>query len=183
MPRTTPTRQSPNRKGKGTLSATNLAIHHHLQCDLYLHNVYYGPPRSTYEQDNVAIATDASPGVTSTITAAHLSRGNDWEAKLLSWLDSEGLLMRVASGVLDGDDVQSLIELALDERDHFFIAGLTLQPPMDALRSKSQGHALPVQFGVAKPDLIEVKMDKTGKATWQVIDAKASSDVKASRNL
>lgn len=172
--------QSPNRKGKKSLSATNLAIHHHLQCDLYLYNTYNGSQH--LDDHNDAAGAQFGSDVTSTITAAHLSRGNDWETKLLSWLDKKCLLVRVASSALEGDDLQALVDCTLDEREHFFISGLALKPPSKALQRNFQEHGnahQSVQFGVAKPDLLEIKFED-GIVKWQVIDAKASDSVKVS---
>ena len=79
--------------------------------------------------------------------------------------------------MLEGQDLQEVIEL--DERDHFFVSGLALKPPNVVFEAmfRSKGHN-PVRFGIAKPDLVEVRRERNGSIRWQVIDAKSSSDVK-----
>ena len=149
---------------KGTLSATNLAIYHHLSCDLYLHNVYHGP---------------AGPGPTSTseILKAQFERGTDWESLLFSWLDKGGLLLTVPSVPLQANQLRENIQA--DDRAHFFIAGLTFWPPKEALKAHFLENGTEcVNFGLAKLDLLEIICGDDGCITWKVIDAKASNVVK-----
>ena len=151
------------------LTATTLAAYHHFQCDLYLHNTYNTPSRR---------GKSGNPGQPepSELTKATLNRGNTWETKLFSWLDDNGLLLRVYGGFLDGDGIREVI--SVDERDHFFVAGLSFVPPADTFERKfrERGHK-PVRFGVAKPDLVEIK--RVGNdVLWQVVDAKSSGNVK-----
>lgn len=77
--------------------------------------------------------------------------------------------------------MQEVIEI--DERDHFFVTGLVLKPPDAAFKAffRANGHN-PVQFSIAKPDLLEVRKEKDGTIRWQVIDAKSSSNVKVRRD-
>lgn len=153
--------------GKDSLSATNLANYHHFNCDLYLNNIYND--RSVEKSVKSAKAVDE-------VSKAQFKRGNDWEACLFTWLSEHDLLLRVPSNPLVAAD---LIEnLALDEREHFFVAGLSFCPPEKefAKRFALAGNA-PVNFGIAKPDLLEIKRTPNG-VTWKVIDAKASSGVK-----
>ncbi|KLO13677.1 hypothetical protein SCHPADRAFT_873805 [Schizopora paradoxa] len=155
-----------------SLSATKLAIHHHLKCDLYLHNSYHNsrPTRNT-SKNNVNATTD--------LTKAQFQRGDEWERALNAWLDAEGLLIHVRStGPLTSAELQDIIEF--EERPHFFISGLYFNPPNSAFADRFAANGFrPVKFGVAKPDLVEVKRFE-GKTQWQVIDAKASKEVKAS---
>jgi hypothetical protein len=155
--------------GKGRLSATNLASHQHLGCDLFLYNVYHG-----LENHNAYNSKD-NPKI-SELSKAQFERGNDWEAMLFHWLDMEGLLLTVASGPLDGWDIREIIEL--DERSHFFIAGLRFWPPNVALKAAfKEAGSNPVEFGLAKPDLLEVSREEDGSWAWRVIDAKSSKAV------
>jgi hypothetical protein len=153
---------------KGSLSATNIALYHHLDCDLYLWNTYNGPPMTT-----------ESPQESPELSKAQYHRGEEWEATLLAWLDRSNLLLRVPSFPTEaGDLVENIL---FDDRDHFFIAGLQFWPPQDALNKRYEALGLPpVKFGLAKPDLVEV-VRKDGKAIWKVVDAKASRAVKVRR--
>jgi hypothetical protein len=147
------------------LSATNIAAHHHLSCDLFLHNVYHGSP---------SLSTGNPP---SELSKAQFERGNDWEAKLCSWLDAEGLLLTVLSRPLTADDLREIIDI--DERSHFYIAGLTFWPPREALAAEFlRAGTNPVEFGLFKPDLLEITRSDDGSVNWKIIDAKASKEVK-----
>jgi len=152
------------------LTATNLAVYQHLNCDLYIHNVSSGSV--------LASAGSGSPGSSSPseISRAHYKRGLGWETALYSWLDQSDLLLKVPSTPLEG---RSLLENILaDDRDHFFITGLTFWPPQSKLteKFKAEGNQ-PLAFGLAKPDLLEIQRTEDGIA-WKVIDAKASRYVK-----
>lgn len=155
-------------QGKRGLTATALAAYHHFQCDLFLHSTYHSP----FRRGSLAFSHPELPE----LTKATLNRGNDWEASLFTWLDSNGLLLRVFGGFLDGSGIQEVIEV--DERSHFFVAGLSFLPPVEAFKQRFNQHGRePVQFGVAKPDLLEIK--KEGNTIlWRVIDAKSSGYVK-----
>ncbi|KAJ7647709.1 hypothetical protein FB45DRAFT_987359 [Roridomyces roridus] len=148
------------------LSATNLAAHHHLNCDLYLHNVYHR--RGTPSE-----AKEPSP-----LQEAAFERGLDWEACLLPFLDEQDLLLTIPSNPIDADALSANLEA--DDRDHFFVAGLTFWPP-EQLKQKF-GAAIPVNFGLAKPDLVEITRTPHG-ITWKVVDAKASKAVKTSHHV
>lgn len=154
--------------GKGTLSATNLAAGHHLGCDLYLHHTYHGSETKGEEQH-----------LPSELSKAQFARGNIWELALFKWLDDESLLLTVLSRPLEADEIREIIQF--DERDHFFIAGLSFWPPKEALAAEFvKAGTQPVHFGLAKPDLIEITRDQDGFITWKVVDAKASQMVKVS---
>ncbi|PPQ97003.1 hypothetical protein CVT26_006447 [Gymnopilus dilepis] len=154
------------------LSATDLAVHQHLECDLYIHNVYHqvqisGPP--------------SGPQNPSGLSAAHFKRGLDWEVVLFSWLDAQNLLLRVPITPLEAG---SLLEnIRADERNHFFIAGLTFLPPRQYLDERFNAEKrVPIAFGLAKLDLLEiVKVDN--RVEWRVIDAKASKSVQPSHHV
>jgi hypothetical protein len=153
-----------------SLSATNLATHHHLKCDLFLRNVYHSSP-ANYRR---------STANTSELTEAQFKRGIDWEDRLLSWLDERGQLYRDTErkGALTADDFRAIIN-KLDDRNHFYMAGLSFMPPQDAFEHKFvQAGTSPVAFGLFKPDLIEINRTQTGTVIWRVIDAKSSKDVK-----
>ncbi|KAG2016116.1 hypothetical protein CC2G_009317 [Coprinopsis cinerea AmutBmut pab1-1] len=160
---------------QGSLSATNLAVHHHLNCDLYLHNVYHKknprPSTSTAIQD----ASEKA------LLEARYKRGLEWESTLYSWLDESNLLLKVPSTPVEAGILME--NILADDRDHFFITGLTFKAPADQLvrRFAQHGHD-PVNFGLAKPDLIEVRRTATG-ARWKVIDAKASQAIKTSHHV
>lgn len=152
--------------GKGTLSATNLASAYHLGCDLYLHHVYHG---SELQHNRLNFPSELSN--------AQFERGNEWEATLFRWLDDSGLLLKVLSAPLDPSEILEIIQL--DDRDHFFIAGLSFWPPKEALTARFVAAGTqPVYFGLAKPDLIEIERGRNGSITWKVIDAKASTHMK-----
>lgn len=158
-------------RGKGTLSATNLASAHHLGCDLYLHNAYHG-------SDLVKNRLNAP----SQLSKAQFERGNDWEATLLHWLDDEGLLLTVLSTSLEASEIEEIIQF--DEREHFFVAGLSFWPPKEALAAEySKAGTIPVEFGLAKPDLVEITRQQNGSIIWKVIDAKASQEIKVTKKL
>jgi len=151
--------------GKQSLSATNLAVHQHLECDLYIHNIYNCSTISTTGSD--------SP---SELAKAQFKRGIDWETSLYSWLDQTNLLLKVPSIPLEP---QGLLENILaDDRRHFFITGLVFLPPNANLKPLFvQAETQPIIFGKAKPDLLEIK--RIGdEIHWRVIDAKASKYVK-----
>ena len=152
--------------GKESLSATNLATHHHLGCDLYLHQTYWGTDPSK-----------TSLSIPSELSKAQFERGNEWESALFTWLDEEGLLLRVFSSALEASEIEDIIQF--DGRDHFFVAGLSFLPPNAALATEfARTSTTPVQFGLAKPDLVEIVRDDDRNVTWKVIDAKASQEMK-----
>ncbi|KAJ3748603.1 hypothetical protein DFH05DRAFT_580966 [Lentinula detonsa] len=160
--------------GKGSFSATDLARYHHYNCELFIYNTYNGVenPRAHIDQ-----AHD-SPTM---LDAAQFKRGNDWEAHLLTWLDEENLLLTVPSHPLKGEDfVENVLA---DERDHFFVSGISIMPPQEHFDEMYRKAGLePVKFGLAKPDLIEVVRSQDG-VMWKVIDAKASRAVKTSHHV
>ena len=157
--------------GKGRLSATNLAVHQHLSCDLFLHNIYHGSHHLAYSD-----ATHTDNRQPSELSKAQFDRGNRWESTLFQWLDREGLLLTVFSGPLDGHDIREIVDI--DERPHFFVAGLHFWPPNDALREEfKKAGTSPVDFSLAKPDLVEILKGEDGSFCWRVIDAKASKSV------
>ncbi|KAG6850866.1 hypothetical protein H0H93_007484 [Arthromyces matolae] len=155
---------------KASLSATNLAVYHHHQCDLYLHNVYH---RQTESKD--------SSRATSLLSEANFKRGLSWEDHLFKWLDRENLLLTVPSALLDPAVLYENIQA--DSRDHFFIAGLSFSPPNDQFEARfREAGKMPVRFGIAKPDLLEIFREKD-VIKWKVIDAKVSSRVKTSHHV
>lgn len=113
----------------------------------------------------------------SELTKATFSRGDKWESTLFSWLDAKGLLLTILGGSLEGQEIEESIDI--DERDHFFVAGLSFIPPANAFESKFRENGqTPIQFGVAKPDLVEIQKQEDGTISWRVIDAKSSAEVK-----
>lgn len=61
-----------------------------------------------------------------------------------------------------------LENIYFDERDHFFISNLNLYPPTDKINARYQQEGfIPVQFGSAKPDLVEITR-RQGKIEWKV---------------
>ncbi|KAJ7287131.1 P-loop containing nucleoside triphosphate hydrolase protein [Mycena rebaudengoi] len=152
------------------LSATKLAVHHHLSCDLYLHNVYYGRNKSSEGQDP------------SELSRANFERGIDWEQScLFPFLDRENLLLTIPPTPVDAATLIAHIEA--DDRDHFFVAGTAWWPPAELKqRFLEVGCTDPVEFGLAKPDLLEITRSPRG-VTWKVVDAKASKSVKTSHHV
>lgn len=153
--------------GKHSLSATNLSVYQHLNCNLYIHNVYNGSSQGTPD-------TTSSP---SELTKAQCQRGLDWETSLYSWLGRSHLLLKVPSIPLEAS---SLLEnIQADDRNHFFITGLSFWPPQARLAEMfAHTQTEPFNFGLAKPDLLEIKRTNDGVITWRVLDAKASKHVK-----
>ena len=150
-----------------SLTATNLSIYQHLNCDLYIHNVYTGATASASPEGS------SSP---SEFTRAHCKRGLDWESVLYTWLDRSNLLLRIPSIPLEASDL--LENILYDDRTHFFIAGITFRPPQAELEAKFKAASTAsLGFGLAKPDLLEIHRTKDG-IEWRVIDAKASHRVK-----
>ncbi|KAJ7503041.1 hypothetical protein B0H11DRAFT_1906826 [Mycena galericulata] len=147
------------------LSATNLANHHHLNCDLYLHNIYHrldGKPSGVQDPSELA--------------KANFVRGLDWEQScLLPFLDRENLLLTIPPSPVDGTVLSANLEA--DERDHFFVAGLAFWPPTELKQRFLDAGTVPVNFGLAKPDLLEITRTPQG-ITWKIVDAKASKAVK-----
>ncbi|KAF9529718.1 hypothetical protein CPB83DRAFT_868907 [Crepidotus variabilis] len=159
---------------KRSLTATNLAVYQHLNCDLYIHNVYHG-----------AVASAANPGSGSAspseLAKAQYKRGLDWESSLYTWLDESNLLLKVPSLPSDGETL--LENIFADDRKHFFVTGLTFLPPQAKLSKKFEAAGTtPLTFGLAKPDLLEIKRTTDG-IEWRVIDAKASRNVKSSHHI
>ncbi|KAJ7209787.1 hypothetical protein GGX14DRAFT_364698 [Mycena pura] len=150
------------------LSATNLAAYHHFTCDLYLYNVYH--------YRGVARNADLPE-----LSKANLERGLDWEQScLFPFLDRGDLLLTVPSTPIDGNALSANIEA--DDRDHFFVAGITFWPPPELKQRFLSAGSDPVDFGLAKPDLLEITRTATG-IVWKVIDAKSSKAVKTSHHV
>ena len=154
------------RKVRG-VTATTFSSYYHYKCDLFLYDSYYGK------------SSKGSHTESSALVKAKLKRGNNWESQLLMWLDKQNLLVQVMSDTLTATDLQNVIEL--DKRDHFFISGLCFYPPVDSfkLEYERRGTQMP-QFSIAKPDLLEIRRSKDGLYCWQILDAKASMNVKVS---
>lgn len=151
--------------GKHSLTATNLAVYQHLNCDLYIHNIYNG-----------SASTELSSSSPSELTKAHYKRGLDWESVLYTWLDDSNLLLKVPPIPLEGNNL--LENIFADDRNYFFIAGLTFWPPEAQLSEKfKESVNPPLHFGLAKLDLLEIRRTDDG-IQWRVIDAKASRHVK-----
>jgi hypothetical protein len=146
------------------LSATNIAVHHHLSCDLYLHNVYYRDKGSAQDPSELA--------------KANFERGLEWEELLFSFLDQENLLLTIPPAPVDGNVLSANIEA--DDRDHFFVTGVAFWPPPELKQRFLDAGTDPVNFGLAKPDLLEITRMPSGVITWKVVDAKASKAVKVS---
>ncbi len=152
---------------KLSLTATNLAIYQHLNCDLYIHNIYNGAKGSAGTE------LSSSP---SELTKAHYKRGLEWESVLYAWLDDSDLLLKIPQIPVEGDTL--LENIFADDRNHFFITGLTFWPPETQLAEKfKESLSPPLHFGLAKPDLLEIRRTNDG-IQWRVIDAKASQHVK-----
>jgi hypothetical protein len=174
---------------EGRLTATNLATHQHLGCNLYLHNVYHnhrqrnrhsstdgGNILSVGAKVNASENTNKAKRPTSELTMAHFDRGNEWEAYLFQWLDRKGLRLPMPSDPKQGHNICEIVNR--DKRLHFFISGLEFWPN-DVLQEEFPKTGMgPVQFGLAKPDLLEIERSENGSFMWRVIDAKASKVVK-----
>ncbi|KAF5393462.1 hypothetical protein D9757_000477 [Collybiopsis confluens] len=160
--------------GKKSLSATNIAGYHHFNCDLFIYNTYHGI-------QDPKVRAHRPKGAMSLLEAAQLQRGQDWEACLFSWLDEKNLLLTVPAIPLRGRD---LVENILaDDRDRFFIAGISFFPPQERFDELYAKAGLdPVKFGLAKPDLVEITRLPEG-IMWKVVDAKASRAVKTSHHV
>lgn len=155
------------------ITATNLAIYHHLHCDLYLHLSYRSRQPSQKAQN-----------VVSETALAQFQKGDLWEKMLFESLDARGMLIRVDDETpLSGIRIaQLLVEVPQTET---YISGLTFLPPTFESEFTSRG-ALPVVFSVAKPDLVKVTRTSVEGAeivVWEVIDAKSSKHVKTSHHV
>ena len=97
----------------------------------------------------------------------------------MSWLGKSNLLLKVPPIPFSAE---SLLEnIFADERNHFFIAGLAFLPPRQELEKRfADAHVTPVNFGLAKPDLLEVTKE-ADRIQWRVVDIKASQHVKVSK--
>jgi hypothetical protein len=171
----------PPSKAAKSLSATNLAIHHHLNCDLYLHYVYHGTADA---DDDAAVSVEAddasTPHAPSALLKAQFERGLDWERRLFQWLDDADELLTIVSPRTDGKALLATLEC--DARAHFFVAGLAFTPPNAAFaQTYDRAGVEPVVFGTAKPDLLEIRRRADGVIVWRVVDAKASKGMKARR--
>lgn len=95
----------------------------------------------------------------------------------MAWLDEENLLLTIPSRPLRGEE---LVENILaDDREHFFVAGISFMPPQEQLDEMYREAGLEsVKFGLAKPDLVEITRLSDDRVMWKVIDAKASRLVK-----
>ena len=148
-------------------------MHHHLQCNLFLYYSYHGNQKSSREDNDLKTLAPK-------LLKATFNRGEQWERRLLDWLDRKGLLLRVTGSILEVQDIQEIIEL--EDRERFFISGLAFRPPNAIFESRFRENGnTPVHFSIAKPDLVEVRKEKSGIIRWQVIDAKSSSNVKVRR--
>ena len=109
-----------------SLTATNLANYHHFNCDLFIHNIYHKKDPSGSKSRR------ARP---SEFSRAQFKRGNEWESRLLSWLDENQQLLTISSAPLKADDFLESLQLDSDlfDRDHIFVAGLHFWPPNDEL--------------------------------------------------
>jgi hypothetical protein len=87
------------------------------------------------------------------------------------------MLLTIRSSALEADEIFEILQF--DERDHFFVAGLSFWPPKSALAAEFlKAGTQSVAFGVAKPDLVEITRGQDDTITWKVIDAKASQAMK-----
>ncbi|KAJ6497569.1 hypothetical protein C8R45DRAFT_822435 [Mycena sanguinolenta] len=153
-----------------SLSATNLAVYHHLNCDLYLRNVYHrGKAHTSSDRQDP-----------SELTAANFERGLEWERRLFAFLNEEDMLLTIPPVPVDGNTLQANIEA--DERHHFFVCGVAFWPPPELRQRFLDAGTDPVNFGLAKPDLLEIIRTPSG-VTWKVVDAKASKKVKTSHHV
>lgn len=153
-----------------SLSATNLATYHHFNCDLYIHNVY-NEPKKTVSTSAVPAADEAAE-----LSKAQFQRGMDWESTLFKWLDDSGLLLEVPAVPMEPS--YFIENLLMDDRPYFFVSGLVFKPPTKELNAKYKEYGqAPVNFGLGKPDLLEITRTPTG-VKWRIVDAKASAHVK-----
>ncbi|TFK23145.1 hypothetical protein FA15DRAFT_670751 [Coprinopsis marcescibilis] len=160
----------------GSLSATNLAVYHHLRCDLYLHNIHNKPTEHSSRPSLSFKDTSES-----CLKQAHFHRGLNWETTLFSWLDDSNLLLKVPSLPLEATVLKE--NILADDREHYFIAGLVFKPPHEQLAIRFAQHGMdPVAFGLGKPDLLEIRRKPWG-VTWKIIDAKASKSIKTSHHV
>jgi hypothetical protein len=161
------------------ITASGLANHAHLQCDLYLHQSYHGTSSADETDQSLDHGRKQTKRPGATILAA-VTSGDAWESALFSHLDQHGLLLTNKGPPLSGGDIASVIQL--DERPHFFVAGLTFWAPQHELTREYLKRGVAVQdvprFGLTKPDLVEIWRETNGNLVWRIIDAKASKEVK-----
>lgn len=150
----------------GHLSPTNLATFHYNHCELYLWNAYNS------QHTDIKGSSNPNP-----LTNAQFERGVDWEDSIVSWLDAQGLLLSLSGPILTGDNIVSILQL--EDRERFFVYGLKFQSPsFEEEFDKRLNGSRVVNFGVAKPDLVEFRRSADNRLTWKVIDAKASKKAK-----
>lgn len=119
------------------VTATNLSKHTHLQCDLYLHQSYHRGTTANTEASPTVINDCESPAA---ISLAAFTSGNGWESTVMEHLDQHGLLLNKSSPPLSGSEIASII--GLDDRAHFFVAGITFWPPSDRLAEEYAKHGV-----------------------------------------
>ncbi|KAH7104745.1 P-loop containing nucleoside triphosphate hydrolase protein [Auriculariales sp. MPI-PUGE-AT-0066] len=175
------------------LSATNLAVYHHLRCDLYLHLSYNA---------RLATTTQIAPRIVPDIAVAQFAKGDTWERHLLESLENQNVLTRVDDrDLMSAEDIAKLFTEVARTTEDTFISGLSFTPP-DFHEEFTTHNARAVRFSTAKPDLIKLRRgqpttqhrresrsrpslvgDVTDVVFWEVIDAKSSSHVKTSHHV
>ncbi|KAH6873749.1 hypothetical protein BKA70DRAFT_1129813 [Coprinopsis sp. MPI-PUGE-AT-0042] len=158
-----------------TLSVTDVVRYHHLQCDLFLRRI----ARSSFSKNPNRKCIAAEPG--GHVARPSIARGNEWERRLMSWLSDNDYLLTIPSTPATSTSLSE--NILADERDHFFVAGVMLNPSNDMLVPRfSEYGEDPVGFRTMKLDLVEITREK-GRIVWTVIDAKASELVKSTHQI
>lgn len=124
----------------------------------------------------------------SPLAAAQFRRGLAWEEYLFSTLDLLGQLVRVEDDsphptpktAIEIRDI--ILDAAKDATSPKYLVNLAFQSPAFTQELLQHGSsANDVAFGVAKPDIVKVT-NGGHEIIWEIIDAKASSALKASHN-
>ncbi|KAJ3045110.1 hypothetical protein HDV00_011835 [Rhizophlyctis rosea] len=162
-------------KTKGYLTATDLGRYHVHFCQKFIwlaHDARKNGKRGGAE--------------TSQLTQARFDKGNKWETRLRDRLTADGLIAH-APGTLSS--INDLASLMLNEsRSHYIIVDVVLSPP-DFQDQFLAHESNPINFGIFKPDFIEIHAEESPDDPahrtihWRVIDAKASRRVKISHQV
>lgn len=163
------------------LSPTRLAIYHQNHCDWYLHQSFHRSVPAPAQEAANAPSGDPSGVAVPTITTAHFQRGIEWEARLFDHLERRGQLLRLPPHTITQGQIRNTIIESVSVKNICYISNVVFQSPsfqeeLAEFSATPWHHRL---FGVAKPDLIQVNRLETGEITWEVIDAKSSTSIKA----
>ena len=141
------------------LTASNLNSFFHFGCQLELW-------KSFHEGHRPGLQEPPPP-----ISRAHISRGHQWEKRLVHRLNAQNLILKISKRTSFQAQVEG------DPRDHFYVVNSEFKDRNIFRNEFLARKTAPVTFGSFKPDFIEVwKRLEEGRLVieYHVIDAKAS---------